>query len=112
MREVINNLEIPDEVKADISAVVDALVEKFPANIKKVILFGSYAKDLYQPDSDVDLAVVLRELPPMKERRAYLQVVDLERDVDLLFCTLDQLNSKAMVYKQINEQGVLLYEQL
>jgi len=108
----IADLSIPTDVKTDIATVVNALTKKFNNNISKIILFGSYAKQLYQPDSDIDLAVVLHELPPPKERRNYMQVVDIEREIDLLFCTKSQFDSKTMVYKQINEQGVIVYEQL
>jgi len=108
----ISALNIPADVKADITFVMDRLLEKFEPQILKIILYGSYAKDEYQPDSDIDIAVVLRILPERKERRAYSQVVDMERDIDLLFCTMDQLDSNSMVYESINEQGVLLYEQL
>ena len=106
----ISELDIPSDVKEDISIIINSLVHKFSANIYKVILFGSYAKRLYQPDSDIDLAIVLHELPPLKERRNYKQIVDLEREVDLLFCTKNQLNSQKLVYKQINDQGVVIYE--
>jgi len=105
-------LDIPQEVKDDIAEVLAALLEKFGPQIRRVILFGSYAKSKYQPDSDVDLAVVLTAMPAPKERRAYYHAVDLERDIDLLFCTQEQLDSNALVYKSINEQGVVIYEQL
>jgi len=105
-------IEIPADVKEDIMSVMDTLLGKFAFNIKKIILYGSYAKNRYQPDSDVDIAVVLITMPEKKERRNYTQAVDLERDIDLLFCSEMQLESNKMVYRSINERGVLLYEQL
>ena len=108
----LSELNIPQEVKDDIAAVLDTLLEKFSQQIRFVILFGSYAKNKYQPDSDVDIAVVLNTLPEKKERRTYYQAVDFEREIDLLFCTQEQLDSDSLVYKSINEQGVVIYEQL
>jgi len=105
-------LEMPMEVKEDIKITIDILLEKFSSDIEKIILFGSYAKGKYQPDSDIDIAVVLNNLPEAKELRFYKQAVELDRDVDLLFCTKEQLASDKFVYKWINEQGVVLYEKL
>jgi len=105
-------LKVPVEVKDDIRVAIEALLEKFSSNINKIILFGSYAKGKYQPDSDIDIAVVLDVLPEAKELRFYKQAVELDRDIDLLFCTKEQLASDKFVYRWINEQGVVLYEKL
>ena len=108
----LNQYDIPSDVIYDIERTVDILLGKYEANINRIFLFGSYATGKYQPDSDIDIAVVLNELPPLKERLLYKQAVELERDVDLLFCTAVQLAEDVLVYKRINEQGMVLYEQL
>ena len=105
-------LNIPQDVKNDILTVADTLLEKFSSNISKIILFGSYATCKYQPDSDIDLAVVLNQMPDIKDRRLYKQAIDMEREIDLLFCTKEQLASDALVYKWVNQEGVVVYEQL
>ena len=110
--QALSHHNIPEHIKHEISSVVEVLREKFAGNIHKIILFGSYAKHDYQPDSDVDIAVALHTLPPLKERRAYAADFDFEQDIDLLFCSKEQLDSNVMIYKWINEQGVVLYEQL
>lgn len=109
---VIDDLKIPIDVKNDIETIINILLRKFEINIEKIILFGSYATGKYQPDSDIDIAVVLKKLPDIKQRRLYSQAVDIERDVDVIFCLNVQLESNDFVYKRINEQGVVLYEQL
>ena len=114
-RDYINamsELKIPDSVKNDISDVCAELHDNFKDNIYKLILFGSYAKQNYQPDSDVDIAVVLNVLPPLKERREYIPVFEFDVEIDLLFCSREQLSGNSMIYRWINEQGVVLYEQL
>jgi predicted nucleotidyltransferase len=108
----VSELDIPAGIQKDIDFVVSTLLEKFVSNIDKIILFGSYATGKYQPDSDIDIAVSLNELPDKTQRRAYKQAVDIERDVDLLFCSKEQLSSNAFVYRHVNESGVVLYEQL
>ena len=113
MSKSIEKLEIPIDVKRDIEIVVNILLEKFIDNISKIILFGSYATGKYQPDSDIDISVVLNELPE-KKRRIYKQAIDreMDREIDLLFCSKEQLLSNNFVYNRINEQGIVLYEQL
>ena len=104
---------LPPEVTADIEFAVLTLLRQFGANIRKIILFGSYAKDTYQPDSDIDLAIVLEELPDPKELLRYKQLEEFEhRNIDLLFCSEEQLAGNKFVYRWINEQGVVLYEKL
>ena len=109
--KTLNNLKIPGNVKNDINAVKNSLIDRFSENINKIILFGSYSDLSYQVDSDIDLAVVLNKLPPLKERRDYYeQIVDIDREVDLLFCTDEQINSGEYVFKHIKSRGILLYE--
>ncbi len=108
----LNQLDIPIDIKKDINFIIDTLLEKFSANINKIILFGSYANNTFQPDSDIDIAAVLNELPDIKQRRLYKQALDLDREVDLVFCTKTELDSNDLVFKHINERGFVLYEQL
>ena len=106
--DTLLRLDIPEKIKHKIESVATILLSKFPHNINKIILFGSYATGKYQPDSDIDIAVVLHELPDIKQRRIYKQAIDSDIGVDLLFCTGVQLASGAYVYKWVNEQGILL----
>jgi len=112
-RVVISSLNLPDDVKADIDLAVCFLLDKFGADVLRVILFGSFAKDTYQPDSDIDLAVVLNNPPDARSLHQYKQSFELDhREIDLLFCSIEQLESNKFVFRWINEQGVVLYEKL
>jgi len=109
----VKHLEIPSDAKEDVALARDTLLSKYGDNISKIILFGSYANGTYQPNSDIDLCIVLKELPPKKQRAEYRFAVDIEnRETDLLYCTKDHLDSDTLIYKWINEEGVVLYEQL
>ena len=44
-----------------ISSFISAVVQKYPA-VKKVYLFGSYARNLNRPESDIDIAFILGNL--------------------------------------------------
>jgi len=112
---MVNNLGdlcIPPDIEQDICTILHQLCSAFGSNILKIILFGSYAKGSYQPDSDLDIVVVLKTLPELRQRALYTQAVDIDREVDLIFCTREQLESNLYVYKNVNTEGVVLYEQL
>ena len=104
---------LPADIKADIELAVNALHNELGENILKIILFGSCAKGTYQPDSDIDLAVVLADMSDPKKLLRCKRIIELDRrEVDFLFCSEDQLVSNKFVYKWINEHGVVLYEKL
>jgi len=48
------------EVIAKVSAYKNLLKDYFP--LEKVYLFGSYAKDTFREDSDIDVAVVVKQV--------------------------------------------------
>jgi predicted nucleotidyltransferase len=48
------------EVIAKVSAYKKMLKDYFP--LEKVYLFGSYAKNTYQEDSDIDVAIVVKQV--------------------------------------------------
>jgi uncharacterized protein len=67
-----------------IRAAVDILVRE--AQPERVILFGSYARGEAQPDSDVDLLVVEREV-----RHQYAEMARLRRALSPLRIPVDLL---------------------
>ena len=74
-------------------------------------MFGSYATGKYQPDSDIDITVVVKEKPDVKRLAEYNLLVDHARhDADLLFCTEEQLISGKYVFGEILREGILIYE--
>lgn len=107
------------------NAYIDKIMEKLTAlDVYKVILFGSYAKDKEEEESDIDLLIVLDEetLPKnydewleikMKVRRL-LREINKEVALDLLVYTRPQyeLLRKEMnsFQKEIHEAGKILYE--
>ena len=105
---------LPEIIKNDISGIVENFSRsQFSDNIKKIILFGSFATKKYQPDSDIDIAVVVKNKPEKKQLPDYYLVTDnIQRGTDLLFCTEEQLLSGKYIYSEILRQGVTLYENI
>jgi UTP:GlnB (protein PII) uridylyltransferase len=52
---------IADELKALSQEVKQALIELYGDRLDQVILYGSYARGDFHPESDVDYLVVLRD---------------------------------------------------
>ncbi len=83
---------------------------------EKIVLFGSYARGVATPDSDVDLLVVMETDAPPVER--YLTVSRLLRPrpfpVDILVKTPGEIRQAVaegdFFIREILEQGLVLYE--
>jgi predicted nucleotidyltransferase len=78
--------------------------------IKKIVLFGSYAKGIATPNSDIDLYLVSNgaitgfdffELKAKIEDEFDIEI-DLIPDVDVI--------PNSSIEQQINEHGVIVYE--
>ena len=105
---------LPEIIKDDITEIVNSFSRsQFSENIKKIILFGSFAKKKYQPDSDIDIAVVVKNKPEKENLADYYLITDnVQRVTDLLFCTEEQLLSTKHVYSEILREGVIIYENI
>jgi predicted nucleotidyltransferase len=110
---------VPDEIKREI---LSRLAEG--GNIRKVILFGSYAVGTPGPDSDIDLLVVTDDdsLPQSFEENMehYHRVSSMLREVkkriaiDLIVHTKpvheEFIRRGGMFAREITEHGEVLYE--
>ncbi len=81
------------------------------ANIKKAILFGSYAKNNPTPKSDIDLVIDSNGLLLNIYFYGLLEdlVQKLQKNVDLIEISEIQKDSK--IYKDIQKEGIVIYEQ-
>ena len=69
--------------------------EKFK-HIKKILLFGSFLKQNYTPESDVDILIVVEhDDTPFMERRDLFSdfFKDIPFDINILVYTEDELNN-------------------
>ena len=113
------------KVEAQTDKYIQRIMESLSAlDIKKIILFGSYARGKVSEDSDIDLLVVLDEdiLPQtyeewleikMRVRRALRDINDSVA-IDLLVYTKPQYEmikqNMNSFQKEIHEHGKVLYE--
>jgi predicted nucleotidyltransferase len=73
----------------------------------KVMMYGSYAKGHANPDSDIDVAVIL---PGSEITNRWEQLADLWRDICkvsvLIEPVLMEINEDSMLYREVMRTGV------
>jgi predicted nucleotidyltransferase len=98
-------------LKSELIRVVEELKK---AGVKRIILFGSLAKDDIGPASDIDLLVVQETKKRFIERLIELyEIINPKYALDLLVYTqseFDEMKEKNSFVKQILREGKLLYE--
>ncbi|MGC1378757.1 MAG: nucleotidyltransferase domain-containing protein [Anaerolineales bacterium] len=99
--------------QAAIDDVVRQIVEKF--HPQKIILFGSYARGNFRPESDVDLFVVMETLlKPVRQEIEISRQLDYEFGLDLLVYTPDTLKERLALgdsfLREIIRDGKTVYE--
>lgn len=58
---------------------------RFGSRVRRVCLFGSWARGQASEDSDVDVAIVIDALTPEESRAVYSIAADVQQRVDLAF---------------------------
>lgn len=111
-----------NDIQAKLSPCVNVLREKYPQELKKVVLVGSYARGDYKDYSDVDIFLVLDVLEKklFSYERKIWEITDeyLEKNEGFPYlCPIaDALSNyrywkKVMpLYRNIDKEGVILYE--
>ena len=83
---------------------------------QKIILFGSYARGDFGPDSDLDLMVVMDQVdsPRSESVRLRRALRGLLAPVDIIVATSEQLerhkNTIGLIYRVVLTEGKVIYE--
>ena len=112
--------KMPKNMQDLIEKYVNEIKKIYGSHLRKVILYGSYARGDFGPDSDVDIMILL-DMPDM-ELKAYSQQLSyLTYDYNLDY----ELNIKPIAesekhfqkwmenypfYANIHKEGVILYD--
>ena len=84
---------------------------------KKIILFGSYARGDFHPDSDLDILVIMEGVtsPRAESIRLHRALRGLMIPIDIIVATPDQLekyrHTIGLIYREALNEGKVLYEQ-
>ena len=99
-----------------ITTMVDRIVRRFEPS--QVVLFGSHARGTAGKDSDVDLLVVMTEVPD--KRRAAVEIrrvlSDLPVSKDIVVATPEEISRRGHVVGSVLHaalrEGTVLYERV
>jgi predicted nucleotidyltransferase len=105
-------------IAAHSAKVPDGLIERIAERFSpdKIILFGSCARGDADPDSDIDLLVLFREVADPHKRAAelYASLVDFPRATDIVVSTTSRFERYRdvanTVYWPASREGKVLYE--
>ncbi len=112
------------KTKDEIRSIINELVEKvspiFGDRLKKVILYGSYARGDYDAESDVDV-MFLVDKQEEELRQDVKKVIKLETEIglqyDVFIAPLLQSYEKFLkylsvmpFYQNIEKEGIVIYE--
>lgn len=88
-------------------------------HLKKVILYGSYARGDFSPDSDVDIMILLDmsdfDLKAYSQELSYMTYdFNLDHDLDIKPIAKNQVHFEKWIenypfYSNIHKEGVILY---
>lgn len=101
--------------------VIESLVSALPNLVERIIMYGSYAREDYTDESDIDILVLLNcNKEDVKKYRSQVSRIasriGLENDVEVSLLlrdskTFEQGVSYMPFYQNILTEGVSLYEQ-
>ncbi len=83
---------------------------------ERIILFGSYARGDYGPDSDLDLLVILAKIDSTRAESNRLRraLRGLLAPIDILVATPEQIERHrqtiGLIYRPALEEGMVIYE--
>lgn len=98
--------------------IVDGLLGLFGDNIDRIILYGSAARGDDGPDSDVDVAVIVKEkIDYDTEKKLIRWNAGLDMENEKIFSVLDiekddfdKKKDLLFFYRNINREGIVLWK--
>lgn len=91
----------------------------YGTHLRKIILYGSYARGDFRSDSDVDIMILLDlsdlELKAFSQKLSYMTYdFNLDHDLDIKPIAKDEAHFRKWIvnypfYANINNEGVVLY---
>ena len=110
---------MPKRMQSLIDQYVEEIKRIYGSHVKQIILYGSYARGDFRPDSDVDIMILLdmsdMDLKAYSQRLSYMTYdFNLDNDLDIKPIAKSEDHFRKWVvnypfYANINKEGVVLY---
>jgi uncharacterized protein len=122
---VIRVAELSVKTKEELELITKEFVERikpvFGDKLKKVVLFGSYARGDYDAEADIDIMVMVNE-DESQLRKYRDEITDIDVDLDLKYNAVlstilqDEMKFRRYLnvlpfYRNVQKEGIVLYGQ-
>ena len=109
---------MPKNVNKEIQKFIEAVQQLLGTKLKKIILYGSYARGDYTKHSDVDIMILttlsFKEIEDYRDKISDI-AYDIELDTGIILSpvvkNIEKYNSRVNIvpfYKNIQKEGVVL----
>lgn len=103
-----------------LQSVVYRSLDEFPSMVRKIILFGSYARDSYDDESDMDIMMIL-DVSPDEIYQHEDNAAEIYSDISVaheIFVSIlieseqyfHQMKDKTPFFQEIRKDGVVLFD--
>ena len=105
---------LPAEMIAEVLIKIkENLLEKFPENLRGLIIYGSWVKGTARADSDIDLLAIFQEV----DSEVISSLSEVEQDFDyrlvIVPCSLEEFKrEKLPLYTAIKKEGKIIYGEI
>lgn len=106
-------------IREKLSTYAERLLELYGEHVKKIILYGSYARGDFKSDSDIDIMILLdisdfdlKEYQPSLSDMTYDFNMDYDVDIKPIAKNIEAYEKWVHVYpfyRNIQDEGVVLY---
>jgi predicted nucleotidyltransferase len=111
----------PEELDQILNELTERVLPVFGDKLKKIVLFGSYARGDYDAESDIDIMLMINE-DEQQLRNYRHQIRDIYTDINLKYDVLisgilqdyNKFNKYLKVlpfYNIVNKEGIVVYRQ-
>ena len=98
--------------------LIRSLTEIFKENIKMIILYGSVARNEAKDDSDIDIAIIMKNDMDEKTQEQFIRwSADMDIRFDKVFSIIDiqeekleQWGNVLPFYKNVQKEGIVLWK--
>lgn len=110
---------MPQTMQSLIEQYIGEIKKIYGPHLRKVILYGSYARGDFRPDSDIDLMILLDmsdlDLKAYSQKLSYMTYdFNLDNDLDIKPIAKSEAHFRKWIanypfYANIHKEGVVLY---
>ena len=110
---------MPQSMKSVIEQYIAEIKKIYGTHLRKMILYGSYARGDFKADSDIDIMILLDmsdlDLKVYSQKLSYMTYdFNLDNDLDIKPIAKSEAHFKKWItnypfYASIHEEGVILY---